>query len=164
MLAVPGTMNAGNRYLIVKAGDAESLIDAINLAAVMNADTLSERLFILIPNGLYDLGETVLTPIWGHNVALIGQSMEGTIIRNAPPVEKEGIGTTAVLLNRGVNTYVQDLTLQVFKRNFVKINNLDGTDSCGCKILDHGRSQCPRSGYNDPCCLYPLLALDSYLP
>lgn len=105
-------MNAGKRYILVKAGDAESLLDAINLSSVMNADTLSDRLFILIPDGIYDLGEMALTPIWGHNVALIGQSMEGTVIRNAPPVEREGIGTTATLLNRGWNTYVQDLTLK----------------------------------------------------
>ena len=112
LLAVPVSLNAGKRYIMVKAGDAQSLLDAISRSSVMNADSMSERLFILIPNGVYDLGETVLTPIWGHNVALIGQSMEGTIIRNCPPVEKEGIGTTATLLNRGVNTYVQDLTLQ----------------------------------------------------
>ena len=112
MLAVPFSLNAGNRYILVKAGDAQSLVDAINTASVMNADSLSERLFILIPNGFYDLGEKVLTPITGNNVALIGQSMEHTIIRNAPPVEKEGIGTTATLLNRGWNTYLQDPTLQ----------------------------------------------------
>ena len=112
LLAVPVSLNARKRYIMVKAGDAQSLLDAISRSSVMNADSMSERLFILIPNGVYDLGETVLTPIWGHNVALIGQSMEGTIIRNCPPVEKEGIGTTATLLNRGVNTYVQDLTLR----------------------------------------------------
>lgn len=105
-------MSAGKRYIMVKAGDAESLLDAINLSSVMNADTLSERLYILIPNGFYDLGERVLTPIWGHNVALIGQSMEGTIIRNCPHIKDESISRTATLLNRGHNTYVQDLTLQ----------------------------------------------------
>lgn len=116
LLVVPSSLNARKQYIKVKAGDAQSLLQAIAQADSLNADSLSERLFILIPNGVYDLGETALTPIWGHNVALIGQSMEGTIIRNAPPVVKEGIGTTATLLNRGVNTYVQDLTLQ---------NNLD---------------------------------------
>jgi len=102
----------GTRYLLVKAGDAQSLVQTIALADSLNADSLSKRLYILIPNGYYDLGETALTTIHGHNVALIGESMEGTIIRNAPPVEKESINKTATLLNRGVNTYVQDLTLQ----------------------------------------------------
>ncbi len=101
-----------DRYLIVKAGDAQSLLQTLQLADSLNRDSLAERLFILIPNGYYDLGQTVLTPILGNNVALIGESMEGTVIRNAPPVEKEGIGTTAVLLNRGQNIYVQDLTLK----------------------------------------------------
>jgi len=38
--------------------------------------------------------------------------MEGTIIVNAPKVENEGISKTATLLNRGKDTYVQDLTLK----------------------------------------------------
>ena len=107
-------LTAGNRPHIirVKAGDVQSLLATIEEANQQNADTLSERLFILIPNGIYDLGEQALTTIAGHNIALIGESMEGTIIMNAPPVEKEGIGTTATLLNRGWNTYVQDLTLK----------------------------------------------------
>ena len=96
----------------VKAGDVQSLLDAIEKANTQNADTMSERLFVLIPNGTYDLGERVLTTIIGHNIALIGQSMEKTIIVNAPKVENEGISKTATLLNRGWGTYVQDLTLK----------------------------------------------------
>lgn len=98
--------------IVVEAGNAESLLNAIERANLQNADTLSERLFILIPDGVYDLGERVLTSISGHNIALVGQSMEGTIIVNAPKVENEGISTTATLLNRGHHTYVQDLTLK----------------------------------------------------
>jgi pectin methylesterase-like acyl-CoA thioesterase len=96
----------------VKAGDVQSLLDAIEKANTQNADTMSERLFVLIPNGTYDLGERVLTTIIGHNIALVGESMEGTVIMNAPPVEKEGISSTGTLLNRGWDTYVQDLTLK----------------------------------------------------
>ena len=98
--------------IVVKSGDAASLLDAIAQANEQNADTLSQRVFVMIPNGIYDLGEKVLTPIIGHNIALVGESMEGTVIVNAPKVEKEGIGTTATLLNRGTGTYVQDLTLK----------------------------------------------------
>ena len=99
------------RHILVKAGDVQSLLDALAEAGRQNADSLSERLYIVIPNGVYDLGGAVLTPIQGFNVSLIGESMEGTVIRNAPPVEGEGIGKTATLLNRGMCTYVQDLTL-----------------------------------------------------
>lgn len=102
----------GTRVILVKPGDAHSLLQAITLADSLNAAPLSNRLFILIPNGLYDFKETTLTTITGHNIALIGESMEGTVIRNAPPVEQEGISKTATLLNRGVNTYIQDLTLK----------------------------------------------------
>jgi len=98
--------------IVVEAGNAESLLEAIDKANHQNVDSTSQRLFVFIPNGVYDLGERTLTQIWGHNIALIGESMEGTIIRNAPSVENEGISKTATLLNRGWNNYVQDLTLK----------------------------------------------------
>mgnify|MGYP002624328898 CR=1 FL=1 len=104
--------NRASNIILVKAGNVDSLISAIEQAGVRNAAPDSPRLYILIPDGLYDLGETCLTTISGYNIALIGQSMEGTVIMNAPKVEKEGIGRTATLLNRGMNTYVQDLTLK----------------------------------------------------
>ena len=101
-----------NHIIKVKAGDAKSLLECIAEANRRNVNITSERLYVLIPDGVYDLGETTLTAIEGHNVSLIGESMEGTVIVNAPKVENEGIGKTATLLNRGQNTYVQDLTLK----------------------------------------------------
>lgn len=98
--------------ITVKKGDAESLLDAIQQANTTNADTKAQWFYILIPNGLYDLGERVLTPITGHHVALIGQSMTGTIVRNAPDRKIEGISKTAVFQNTGSDNYFQDLTLQ----------------------------------------------------
>ncbi|MBQ9642257.1 MAG: hypothetical protein IJV06_11970 [Bacteroidaceae bacterium] len=98
--------------IVVEASNAKSLLEALDKANVQNADSASKRLYVFIPDGVYDLGEQALTPILGHNIALIGQSMEGTIILNAPKTENEGIGKTATLLNRGFGTYVQDLTLQ----------------------------------------------------
>ncbi|MDE6632737.1 MAG: hypothetical protein K2K23_07035, partial [Muribaculaceae bacterium] len=56
--------------------------------------------------------ETVLTNLSGHNISLIGQSMEKTIIRNAPHYTTEGIAQTATLMNTGTNLYMQDLTIQ----------------------------------------------------
>ena len=100
------------KVIVVEKSSAQSLLDAISRANAENADTLSERLFILIPDGLYDLGETVLTRISGHNVAVIGQSMEGTIIRNQPDVKIESISKTAVFQNRGTGNYFQDMTLK----------------------------------------------------
>ena len=112
LIAWLSVVHTTEAQIVVEAGNAESLLNAIERANLQNADTLSERLFILIPDGVYDLGERVLTSISGHNIALVGQSMEGTIIVNAPKVENEGISTTATLLNRGHHTYVQDLTLK----------------------------------------------------
>ena len=102
----------GQRVLLVEKGSAESLQATIAEANTLNADKDAERLFILIPDGFYDLGETVLTRVSGHNVALIGQSTEGTVIRNKPDVKIESISKTAVLQNRGQNNYYQDLTLR----------------------------------------------------
>lgn len=112
MLFVAVALQARERVIIVENISGKGLLETLDKANQLNADSASERLFVLIPNGFYDLGETALTPILGHNIALIGESVEGTIIRNAPPVEKEGISTTATFLNRGYYTYVQDLTLQ----------------------------------------------------
>ena len=100
------------QVITVKKGDANSLLGAIEQANKTNAEKDAKQTFILIPDGFYDLGETVLTPITGHNIALIGQSIEGTIIQNKPDIKKEGISKTAVFLNRGTNNYFQDMTLK----------------------------------------------------
>ena len=100
------------RVLIVKKGDANSLLTTIEQANKQNADKAAERLYVLIPDGVYDLGDKVLTRITGHRIALIGQSMAGTVIQNKPDVKNEGISRTAVLQNRGTENYFQDLTLK----------------------------------------------------
>ena len=107
-----GAASKAQQVITVKKGDAKSLIEAIGQANKLNADKNAKQLFILIPDGFYDLGKTVLTRITGHNIALIGQSMEGTIIQNKPDTKDEGISKTAVFQNRGSNNYLQDMTLK----------------------------------------------------
>lgn len=94
------------QWIYVKQGDASSFIDAIDAA---NGMTGTERVFIYVPKGTYDLGQKTLTTIGRNNISIIGESMEGTIIKNRPA--KEGIAITATLLNTATNTYLQDLTL-----------------------------------------------------
>ncbi len=93
-------------YFMVPAGDVASF-----LLALVQAES-GDKIFL--PNGTYDLGETVLTTIAKDNIAIIGQSMEGTIIKNAPDAMKESIDKTATIkINKNVkNTYLQDLTIQ----------------------------------------------------
>ena len=93
-------------YFIVPAGDAASL-----LMALVQAEP-GDKIFL--PNGEYDLGETVLTTISKNNISLIGQSMDGVIIRNAPDAKTESIDKTATIkINKNVTgTYLQDLTIQ----------------------------------------------------
>ena len=88
----------------IPAGDGNGLLLA--LGQLENGDK------VFLPNGLYDFGETVLTQVSKNNVSIIGESMEGTIIRNAPDASTESINNTATLLVTGTNTYLQDLTLQ----------------------------------------------------
>ena len=69
---------------------------------------------IYLPNGIYDLGELTLTSIEADHVAVIGESMEGTIIRNAPDYRRESIDKSATLrIGAGVKgTYLQNLTIE----------------------------------------------------
>lgn len=128
------------QVFVVKKGDANDLLDVIDQVNRLNASQQAERTFILIPDGYYDLKEKTLTRILGNNVALVGQSMEGTIIRNAPDVKIEGISRTAIFQNRGTNNYFQDLTLR---------NDLDyyaaGEDGRAVCLQDKGtRTICNR--------------------
>lgn len=93
-------------YFVVPAGDVASFLMA--LVQAQSGDK------IFLPNGTYDLGETVLTTISKNNISIIGQSMEGVIIKNAPDVTKESIDKTATIkINKNVSgTYLQDLTIQ----------------------------------------------------
>ena len=93
-------------YFMVPSGDVASF-----LLALVQAES-GDKIFL--PNGVYDLGETCLTTIAKDNIAIIGQSMEGVIIKNAPDAAKESIDKTATIkINKNVkNTYLQDLTLQ----------------------------------------------------
>ncbi len=93
-------------YFVVPAGDVASFLMALVQAQA------GDKIFL--PNGTYDLGETVLTTISKNNISIIGQSMEGVIIKNAPDVTKESIDKTATIkINKNVSgTYLQDLTIQ----------------------------------------------------
>ena len=95
-------------YYMVPANDAASFLLALVQA---NAEGNAK---IFLPNGTYDLGETVLTAISGNNISIIGQSMELTVIKNAPDYKTESIDKTATLkINKNVKgTYLQDLTIQ----------------------------------------------------
>lgn len=83
--------------------------DGAGLILALESMAAGEKIFL--PNGIYDLGETCLTTISKNNISIIGQSMEGTIIKNTPDYRKEGISTTATILITATNTYLQDLTL-----------------------------------------------------
>ncbi len=134
--------NGKNPQIIqVQAGDAESLLSAIEQANKQNADSAtSDWLYIMIPNGTYDLGDRTLTTITGHHVALIGESMNGTIIKNKPAIENESISKTATLRLITSDTYLQDITLK---------NDLDyyhsGRDGRAVCLQDKGtRTICKR--------------------
>ena len=101
----------GNWYF-VKAGDASSLIDVLDVVNGINSAKDAERSFIFLPDGIYDLNETVKTAISGHNISIIGQSMDNTIIVTAPDKSIEGLGSADMFQSSGTNLYMQDLTLE----------------------------------------------------
>lgn len=108
-IAIVNEASLANGYYVVEKGNANDFITAVNIA---NATAGTSGYKIFLPDGVYDLGERVLTTVSGNNISIIGQSMDGTIIKNAPQVKNEGIGTTATILNTGSNLYMQDITLQ----------------------------------------------------
>ena len=91
-------------YYVISSGDVSSLLLAIKSAQE------GDRIFL--PNGTYDFGETVKTPISANNLSIIGQSANGVIIRNAPDVKVEGLGYADLFQNFSTGLYMQDLTLQ----------------------------------------------------
>lgn len=107
--------------------------DAAGLLLALKAVKEGDKIFL--PNGTYDLGETVLTTISANNVSIIGESMDNTIIRNAPDKTTEGIGTTAIFVNNSKNLYMQDLTL----RNDLDYYAVGGTARAVC-LQDKGEN------------------------
>ena len=114
------------RTLVVNKGDVQSLLDAISEANRLNADQDAERLYILIPDGYYDLGETTLTRISGNQVALIGQSTEGTIIRNAPERRRGAKLESGILYVSGeiefTHRRVKDFIKKEAQNQFLKLS------------------------------------------
>ena len=101
-----------DNWYFVKAGDAGSFIDVLDVVNGTNASKDAGRAVIFLPNGTYDLRQTVKTAISGHNISIVGQSMDNTIITTRPDKSIEGLGSADMLQNSGSNLYLQDLTLQ----------------------------------------------------
>ena len=112
-------------YFNVPASDVSSFLLALKSASAI------EGAKIFLPNGLYDMGETVLTGVSGSNISIIGESMEGTVIQNAPPKENEGIAVTATLLNTSSDLYIQDVTIK-------NAMSFDGSTGRGVALQDKG--------------------------
>jgi len=105
------TYDKQGSWYFVKPGDAKSLIEVLEIVNGVNAAKDAERSFIYLPDGTYDLNETVKTAISGHNISIIGQSMDKTIIKTAPDKSIEGLGSADMFSASGTNLYMQDLTL-----------------------------------------------------
>lgn len=93
----------GHRYNI-SAGDAATLMMVLPL--LQSGDT------VYLPNGTYNFGETVLTTISASNVVILGESMNGVIIYNAPDASTESINNTATIVNTGTGNKFENLTIQ----------------------------------------------------
>ena len=86
---------------------------AFFIRALMNANAGGEKM-IRLPDGVYDLGPLALTAIEANGVTILGESMEGTIIRNKPDYRYESIDKSATLrIAPGVEgTRLMNLTIE----------------------------------------------------
>ena len=105
---------SGNWYY-VKSGKADGFTNALYYINEINTDNNSERIYIFLPNGTYDLGETAQTTISRDNVSIIGESMYNTTIVTTPDLALEGLNSAEMFVNSSSNLYLQDITL---KNNF----------------------------------------------
>ena len=122
----------------VAKGEYDAIVTNIDeLKAALNKATGSARFRIFLHNGTYDFKAATLTNVKG-NVSLIGESTEGTILRNDP--QAEGIGVTAILCTGGENIYMQDLTLMStdYERPG---NNGEGGSIGRCVVLQENASK-----------------------
>lgn len=101
---VANPLNKVGHVYDIPAGDAAAFM--LVCSQLQKGDT------VLLHDGVYDLGETVLTTISADSVVIKGESMAGTIIKNAPDAKIEGISTTATILNTGNGNIFEHLTLQ----------------------------------------------------
>lgn len=88
----------------VPAGDAEMLKNSI-----IQANAIGGNVTIYLPNGTYDLGGDANTEVIGDNIAIIGESRDGVIIKNSPV--GKALDNTATLKNTSTGLYLQNLTL-----------------------------------------------------
>ncbi len=112
---VPCDETKGEEQGIIREVNIDSLSENARffLRALADANATGHKT-IYLKNGVYDLGELTLTAIEADGIAIIGESMEGTIIRNAPDYMLESISKTATLriANDVEGTYLQDLTIE----------------------------------------------------
>ena len=93
------------RTFNVAANKADQLKEAIK-----EANTMGGNVTIYLPNGTYDFGTDINTEIKARNIAIIGESRDGVIIKNSPV--KEGLDKSATLKNTSTGLYLQDVTIQ----------------------------------------------------
>lgn len=107
-LAIPVVL-----YSAAISTDSMSAETAFFIRALREANKTGNKV-IYLPNGVYDLGQMALTAIEADHIAIIGESMDSTIIRNTPDYRFESIDKTATLrIAPGVKgTYLQNLTIQ----------------------------------------------------
>ncbi|MBO7580755.1 MAG: hypothetical protein J6T38_04445 [Bacteroidaceae bacterium] len=100
-----GEYDEATKTFNVAAGNVEQLKNAI-----IEANTMGGNVTIYLPNGTYDLGSDINTEVEADNIAIIGESRDGVIIKNTPT--GQDLDNTATLKNTSTGLYMQDLTLE----------------------------------------------------
>jgi len=112
---VPCDESKGEEQGFIQEVNIDSLSDNARffLRALAQANIKGDTT-IYLPNGVYDLDALTLTAIEANGIRIVGESMEGTIIRNAPDYMLESISKTATLriANDVEGTVLENLTIQ----------------------------------------------------
>ena len=111
----PCDADKGEEEAYIQDVDIDTLSDNARffLRALGDANVSGHKT-IYLPNGIYDLGALTLTAIEADGISIIGESMEGTIIRNKPDYRLESISKTATLriANDVEGTVLRNLTIE----------------------------------------------------
>ncbi len=95
-------------------GKDGTLKNALEQAKAGRPDT--ERFYIYLPNGRYNIGETMgdqneMTTLQLKNVSIIGEDMDSVVLYNTPTTESIHSTATLHFNSKSSNNYLQNLTL-----------------------------------------------------
>lgn len=124
--------------------------DSENGASLKNAISYASAssLNVFIPNGTYDLGDEIDASHPGISISratnIIGESMDGVLIKAETESENESINSAAIKIEHGITgAYLQNLTIQ----NYAKAFNVSTSAERAVALWDRGNQTVLKNVY-----------------